>query len=285
MNFNNFINVGIECEKYKLFSKKFKKLRNQYGITETFYKNELSKSKFIIGSGKSGAKMWLSKNKIFFIKEISKSDKNEFKRILDGYFKYINLNKNTLLPKFFGIYKKENISYIVQKNLNPFKNGSWLYDLKGSHRTRTTINHTINKVGKDNNFGDTKILLNNSIKLKNQIKKDTAFLANYNLMDYSLFICLRDKQIKNKDWNFWGKSKYCCYIKGPGPSKPNPININMGIIDILQKYNIKKQIESYFKTKQHIKHRELSEVSAINPKGYKIRFDNYITNIFKNKKK
>ena len=285
MNLNNFINVGSECEKYKLFSKKFKKLRNKYGITEAFYKDELSKSKFIIGAGKSGAKMWLSKNKIFFIKEISKSDKNEFKRILDAYFKYINLNKNTLLPKFFGIYKKENISYIVQKNLNPFKTGSWLYDLKGSHRGRTVINHKINKVGKDNNFGDTKILLNNSRKLKNQIKKDTSFLANYNLMDYSLFICLRDTPIKNKDWGVWGKNKYCCYIKGPGPSKPSPININIGIIDILQKYNIKKQIESYYRTKQHITHRELSEVSAINPKGYKIRFDNYITNIFKNKKK
>ena len=52
---------------------------------------------------------------------------------------------------------------------------------------------------------------------------------------------LRNKITKNKDWNKWGKGTKCCLIKGPGPSKPSPININIGIIDILQKYNLKKK--------------------------------------------
>jgi predicted nucleic-acid-binding protein len=57
----------------------------------------------------------------------------------------------------------------------------------------------------------------------------------------------------------------------------------MGIIDILQKYNTGKIIESLFKTKQHLLDRAQSEVSAVNSKAYKKRFDEFMDEIIKPK--
>ena len=103
-------------------------------------------------------------------------------------------------------------------------------------------------------------------------------------MDYSMLLCMRDKTVNEKDWKVWGKGKFCCDLKGPGPSKKTSINLNMGIIDILQKYNTSKFIESLFKTKQHLLDRAQSEVSAINSGAYKKRFDEFMEEIIKPKK-
>lgn len=280
---NNFVDISDELEKYPQFRKRFLDLRKKWGINENFYKNELSKTTFVVGSGKSGMKMWFSKTRYFFVKEMTKGDKLSLKNLMDDYTKYMRRNKNSLLPKFYGIYKKNNIVYVIQKNLNPYKNGTWVFDLKGSHRRRTVLRHTVKKIGKDNNFGDSKIFINNAKKIKKQMKKDTTFLKKHNLMDYSLLLCMRNKPVKEKDWKVWGKGKFCCDIKGPGPSKKSSININMGIIDILQKFNKKKFIESFFKSKQHIKDRAQSEVSAINSEAYKTRFDEFMGGIIQSK--
>lgn len=280
---NNFVDVSYELEKYPQFRKRFLDLRKKWGIKESFYENELSKTTFVVGSGKSGMKMWYSKNNYFFVKEMTKGDKLSLKNLMGDYTTYMRRNKNSLLPKFYGIYKKNNIVYVIQKNLNPYKNGTWVFDLKGSHRRRTVQNQTIKDIGKDNNFGESKIFINNAKKIKKQLKKDTRFLNNNNLMDYSLLLCMRNKPVKEKDWKVWGKGKFCCDIKGPGPSKKSPINLNMGIIDILQKYNNKKFFESFFKSKQHIKDRAQSEVSAVNSESYKRRFDDFMDEIIKPK--
>jgi hypothetical protein len=280
---NNFVDISPENEKYKELSPQFLKLRKLWGIAEPAYKKELSKTTFVVGSGKSGMKMWFSKNKYFFVKEMNKGDRHSLKCVMEKYTNYMKKNKSSLLPKFYGIYKKNNINYVVQRNLNPYKKGTWTFDLKGSHRRRTVKNQTIKQIGKDNNFGESKIYINNGNKIKKQMKKDTSFLHANNLMDYSLLLCMRDTVTKNKDWKVWGKGKFCCDIKGPGPSKRSHINLNMGIIDILQKYNTGKLMESLFKSKQHFNHRSESEVSAVNSGSYKERFDDFMDEIIMNK--
>ena len=199
MSLNNFVDVSQELEKYPQFHKRFKDLRKLWGINENFYKNELSKTKFVVGSGKSGMKMWFSKNKYFFVKEMNKGDRHSLKDLMNKYTNYMRKNKNTLLPKFYGIYKKDGIVYVIQRNLNPYSSGTWIFDLKGSHRRRTVKNQTIKQIGKDNNFGESKIYINNANKIKKQMKKDTKFLNDNNLMDYSLLLCMRNKVVNNKD--------------------------------------------------------------------------------------
>ena len=284
MNLNNFVEISSKFEKYPQFSKRFKNLRKTWGVNENFYEKELSKTTFVVGSGKSGMKMWFSKTRYFFIKEMNKGDRHSLKELMYKYTTYMCKNKNSLLPKFYGIYKKDGVVYVIQRNLNPYKSGTWVYDLKGSHRRRTVKNHTIKQIGKDNNFGESKIYLKDANKILKQIKKDTTFLKKNNLMDYSMLLCMRDKTVNEKDWKVWGKGKFCCDLKGPGPSKKTSINLNMGIIDILQKYNTSKFIESLFKTKQHLLDRAQSEVSAINSGAYKKRFDEFMEEIIKPKK-
>ena len=72
-------------------------------------------------------------------------------------------------------------------------------------------------------------------------------------------------------------------MKGPGPLSKTSINLNMGIIDILQKYNTKKILESFFKSKQHLSNRSKSEVTIINSTSYKKRFDDFIDEIIHSK--
>lgn len=287
MSLNNFVDISPEFEKYKQYSESFKRLRKLWGVSEEFFNLELSKTKCIIGSGKSGMKMWISKNKYFFIKELTLTDKKSLKNLMISYMKYMSKNKHSLLPKFYGIYEKKSIVYIIQRNLNPYNNDTWIYDLKGSHRKRIVKNFNIKKIGMDNNFGESKIYIKNANKIKKQLKKDTAFLSDNNLVDYSLLLCMRDKKEHNEkldeDWKRWGKGKFCCDIEGPGPSIKIPINLNIGIIDILQKYNTAKFIESFFKSKENIMDRSKSEVTIINNISYKKRFDNLIHKLLKPK--
>lgn len=284
MNLHNFVDISSKFEKYPQFNKRFKNLRRLWGISEDFFEKELSNTTFVVGSGKSGMKMWFSKTQYFFVKEMNKGDRHSLKELMNKYTNYMRKNKNSLLPKFYGIYKKDGIVYVIQRNLNPYSSGTWIFDLKGSHRRRTVKNQTIKQIGKDNNFGESKIYIKNAEKIKKQMKKDTTFLHKNNLMDYSLLLCMRSKVVKEKDWKIWGKGNFCCDIKGPGPSKKTPINLNMGIIDILQKYNTSKLIESLFKTKQHLLDRAQSEVSAVNSKAYKKRFDEFMDEIIKPKR-
>ena len=281
MSLNNFVKISKDNEKYPEHSDDFAKLRKHWNITPEFYKEELSKTKSLVGAGKSGMKMWYSKSKYFFVKELNKGDREALRKLMPKYKKYMMRNKDSLLPKFYGIYEHKKIVYVVQKNLNPFNSGSWVYDLKGSHRKRTIIHHKQTDIGKDNNFGSSKLFIKHSRKIKNQMKRDTAFLKENNLMDYSLLVILRDDMNRSEDWLKSENKSYCCEMSGPGPSQRSKVNINIGIIDILQKYNIRKSIESVFKSKRHFikSNRSASEVSAINSKSYKTRFDDYMEDI------
>ena len=61
MSLNNFVKISKDNEKYPEHSDDFAKLRKHWNITPEFYKEELSKTKSLVGAGKSGMKMWYSK--------------------------------------------------------------------------------------------------------------------------------------------------------------------------------------------------------------------------------
>lgn len=168
MSLNNFVEILPKYEKYPQFNRRFINLRKKWGIDDKFFNEELSKTTFVVGSGKSGMKMWFSKTRYFFIKEMNKGDRHSLKEILDKYIKYMSRNKKSLLPKYYGIYKKNKIVYVIQRNLNPYKDGTWIFDLKGSIRRRTVKNFNINKIGRDNNFGSSKIYIKDAKKIKNK---------------------------------------------------------------------------------------------------------------------
>ena len=271
----DIVDISPQNNYYKHHVELFRKLRDSWGISEEQYEDELSETTFVKGAGKSGMKMWFSKSKHLFVKELSKDDDRSLNKLMKKYTEYMLDNEKSLLPKFHGVYKNKGVVFIVQENLNPFDEGTWTYDLKGSRRGRTEIPFSIKKIGKDNNFGASKIYIKEAEQIKNQMKKDTQFLHENNLMDYSLLVCIRNTPNRKDNWIGEPRHPYCCKFEGPGPSEKTNINLNIGIIDILQNFNMRKTFESFFKSKQHINDRHKSEVSAINSKAYKRRFDDY----------
>ena len=285
---NNFITITEKSQLLKKYNKKFKILRNLWKIDEKLYKNELSKTKYIKGKGKSGMKIWVSKNNYFFIKEINKVELNNLNNFFLQYYKHFKKYKQTLLPKICGVYKYNGIMYIIQINLNPYIDDNfWVFDLKGSHKGRGKYANNkkdkktkvIKYYGKNNNFGDSFISIKNSKEIKKQIKRDTKLLQKNNFMDYSLLLCIKNKNcyIKKNDLNNWNIG----YINSPGLLIKKKVYINFGIIDIFRKYNFMKKIESFYKSTDHLFNRSKVENSAINSTSYKKRFDKSILNIIK----
>ena len=255
----------------------FASLRKTWGVSEEDFAKELAKVKGgKTGAGKSKMLMWTSKTGRLFLKTMSLHEITKIMEILDTYVKYMKRNNKSLLPKFLGIYMEHGVYFLVQNNLQYGleKSNSWVYDIKGSHRHRTTEFNKKNYVGKDNNFGSSSLYFPHAKQLLRQMKKDSLFLSKNSLMDYSLLVILNTntKQCPSEIYQF----------KGSNPSPKVNTCIHIGIIDILQTYNLKKKLERFYKTKRIFKVYK-SEVSALDPKNYKRRFDKFCKSIVKTK--
>ena len=153
-----------------------------------------------------------------------------------------------------------------------------IFDLKGSILDRrTTHDHYINiesiprtKVYKDVDFFNhlQNITVENveRVNMLRSIKLDTELLEKYSIMDYSLLLLIEEtKSLKGSMIEPFNFVKYQKYV------------VLIGIIDYLQTYDIKKQIEN--KIKKMRKH-ETIQISAISPKPYKKRFIEMIEKVF-----
>ena len=154
-----------------------------------------------VSEGKSGSLFFWSQNSKFVIKTISKDERETMFEMLEGYYNHVRGNPATLLTRYLGLYKMmwttekggkptaSSINVIVMANVfcTPLKM-SERYDLKGSTVGRTTQEEGATK--KDLDFVQTrKIYLGaEKFKLMAQIRRDTAFLAHHNIMDYSLLV-------------------------------------------------------------------------------------------------
>ena len=198
----------------------------------------------------------LMENIYYGLIENNIDDKN-IKDHLGISFKKIN---NT-----FGGSKKNNIfnSIINKENNENYKDIYFekkdfkCYDLKGSKVRRYIQKDNIkdNQVLLDTNFiedfNSELIIINRNIDklFKNALHNDTLFLSNLNIIDYSLFLLINNKN-ENK-------------------------LIKFGIIDYIRKYTWDKKLE-------HIGKKVLNgtEPTIIEPKEYRKRFLDHINKYF-----
>ncbi|KAN0012253.1 hypothetical protein ACTFIU_007551 [Dictyostelium citrinum] len=139
--------------------KVFKEIRKYYGVDEEFLKSQENSSgivKFLEVQtiGRSGSFFYKSEDNKYFIKTIPSNEYDTFVKIFPSYYNHTISYPNTLLPRFFGMYRlkgklkfgnNSNVSYytsthrdiifVVMANL--FYNKQKLeirekYDLKGS---------------------------------------------------------------------------------------------------------------------------------------------------------
>ncbi|RWV85252.1 hypothetical protein GW17_00052968 [Ensete ventricosum] len=148
--------------------------------------------------GKSNVFFAKSLDDRFIIKQVTKTELESFIKFAPEYFKYllesISTGSPTCLAKILGIYqvavknlkggKESRMDVLVMENLLFGRSVKWLYDLKGSSRSRynADINDN-NKVLLDQNLIEamptSPIFVGNKAKrlLERAVWNDTAFLA------------------------------------------------------------------------------------------------------------
>ena len=284
--------------------------------------------------GKSGSFFISTDDNKYLIKTLKVEEfdliRNSF---LYKYCKYLAQNPKSLLSRLYGMYNlnvnqgKDNILIIVMRNVNGDFQDNIIakFDLKGSSFKRKSafdIEKIDEKTMKDNNFDEIehKIFLSkeSSEKLRNICKKDSEFLRDMELMDYSLFLIkislpkkemidifgkdiiekqnnasdkiLIDDNEEEKNNSDNDKMKRNFSVRGEGKLHDIEFyrpylypSINIGTAYILSIIDF-LQLFNFFKyleseLKTKFKKDGKKIISCVDPKTYSDRFINYITDV------
>lgn len=117
---------------------------------------------------------------------------------------------------------------------------------------------------------EKRLYIKNQMKarLREIIEKDTLFLKNLNLIDYSLLIIKVKWEREPKNPDFWG------VYQRIESSVDLETYYHIGIIDYLQKWDLQKKGEKWWKKLLRKK-----DFSAQNPKKYQLRYMTFVNEI------
>eukprot|EP00298_Acanthocystis_sp_HF-20_P011672 c19513_g1_i3.p1 GENE.c19513_g1_i3~~c19513_g1_i3.p1 ORF type:complete len:497 (+),score=100.80 c19513_g1_i3:221-1492(+) len=285
----------------------FHHIRERFHIDEADYMLSIGGDgalKELPTPGKSGALFYKTVDDKFLIKTISKQETVYFRDILAHYYNHVMQHHDTLLPRFFQLFRiKTNrgrkIRMVVMHNILPsYLKITEKFDLKGSTFGRKTADETRNKsvTLKDLDFLEMgkKIVIGTQKKqrLMRQLALDCNFLQNSKLMDYSLLVGIKPlspelAKIRSEQEAEFSNKTAAARALSPPPSyclfsfdgaleakneEDQPILVYCGIIDILQEYSMKKQMENLFKGARYDKR----TISAVAPDQYALRFSDYM---------
>lgn len=151
--------------------------------------------------GASGSIFYLTQDDEFILKTVSMKEAEFLQKLMPGYYMNLQQNKNTTLPKFFGMFcyqcNQKNIRLIVMNNLLPSSIKMHLkFDLKGSTYKRKASKHEKEK--KSPTFKDLDFLelLPEGLLLEpdtytaisTTMTRDCRVLESFKIMDYSLLV-------------------------------------------------------------------------------------------------
>ena len=159
--------------------------------------------------GKSGSFFFFSKDQRFIIKTMTDDDFDAWCRIQKHYFKHVLTNENSLLARVYGVYSvrmedQKPVKLVVMGNgIRGAKREDILgiFDLKGS---------MVNRLVKGSDIKPTATVKDQNLLAKNKkqiwlrfrdidrrrilsvMARDVSLLKEYNLMDYSLLLCIQE---------------------------------------------------------------------------------------------
>ncbi|CAH0548615.1 unnamed protein product [Brassicogethes aeneus] len=185
----------------------FRNIRERFGIDDLDYKESLTRSQPLPddSSGKSGAKFYLSYDKIFIIKTLTSEEVERMHSFLKQYHPFIvERHGKTLLPQYLGMYRLtvDNVEHYIVVSRNVFSNHLSThrkFDLKGSTVDREASEKEREKelpTLKDNDFVNEqmKVYIGEEAKSKlmETLNADVDFLTKLHLMDYSLLLGIHE---------------------------------------------------------------------------------------------
>ena len=180
----------------------FAYLRRLYGVNEfDFLLSVCGNANFIefISNAKSGQFFFYSSDGRYMIKTMTNAESKFLRQILPEYFKHCCENPNTLITRFFGMYRvklyhlRRNVKFVIMNSVYyTDKNLQTFYDLKGSSVGRDA--KPGQAVLKDNDL--RRSLPENAIALhpqqrahvRQQLDADCSFLTKMDIMDYSMLV-------------------------------------------------------------------------------------------------
>jgi len=188
--------------KFKAYSPLiFARIRGALGVSkQRFLHSICGKDSFIefVSNAKSGQFFFYSHDGRYMIKTQSNEECKFLRKILPHYYKYMLENRHSFLTHFYGMYRvtmpevnKSPVHFVIMKSVfNTEKEIHKIWDLKGSTKGRRAKRG--DSVHKDLDIVDEgrKIYVGPEIKdaILEQLKKDAAFLAKMEIMDYSLLL-------------------------------------------------------------------------------------------------
>lgn len=206
----------------------FSNIRTIYGMSKKEYLASISPEGFLtelmissntiieqlISTSKSGSMFFYTKDGKMIIKTIPKKEFDFLTKILINYFNHLKNNRYSLLPRIFGCYRLLRICnqeitplyFITMDNIFCTNRQIHIrYDLKGSTKGRQVLKKGSKLTGQKISFALKDLdLLNNKnyfhvdpnrrAKILEEIKKDSKFLADNSIIDYSLLIGIHLKE-------------------------------------------------------------------------------------------
>lgn len=190
----------------------FKNLRDRFGIEDAQFMASLTKQIMAVDSpGKSGARLFLSRDKRYFIKTLVSEEVEMMHHVLKQYHQYIvECHAQTLLPQYLSMYRLtvndvETYMVVMRNVFSPRLTIHKKYDLKGSTVDRQASEKERAKelpTFKDNDFVNDGAVINIGAEEKEKImsilQKDVEFLSGLHLMDYSLIVGIHDGTVEDK---------------------------------------------------------------------------------------
>ncbi|KDR85635.1 hypothetical protein GALMADRAFT_234626 [Galerina marginata CBS 339.88] len=266
-----FESGGLTISCTVLYPEQFDALRRTYDCEKSMVESLSRCVKWNASGGKSGSAFLKTRDDRFIAKELSKPELQTMETFAPAYFDYMSssvyANRPTLLAKVFGCYKltfrktgkdkgpgkskSTQMNLLVMENLFYDRRFSKIYDLKGSTRNRhVQSTGRENEVLLDENLVEAAHL--NPFYLREHSKRilrgalynDSKFLADINVMDYSL-VCGVD-------------------------SRNNELVV--GIVDYIRTYTWDKKLESWVKESAFLGGAGRGEPTIVTPKQYRQRF-------------
>ncbi|TDL28185.1 hypothetical protein BD410DRAFT_782156 [Rickenella mellea] len=268
----SFESGGLTITCTILYPEQFDALRRTYDCEKSLIESLARCVKWDATGGKSGSAFLKARDDRFIAKELSRAELETMETFGPAYFDYmssaVTANRPTLLAKVFGCYKlvfrkatkdrekpskskSTQMNLLVMENLFYERRFSKIFDLKGSTRNRhVQSTGRENEVLLDENLVETAHLTPFYVRehskriLRGALYNDSKFLADINVMDYSLLVGV--------------------------DSKTNELVV--GIVDYIRTYTWDKKLESWVKESAFLGGAGKGEPTIVTPKQYRQRF-------------
>jgi len=191
----------------------FQEIRRLAGIDAKQYTESICHNNYIefISNSKSGAFFFFSNDGRFMIKTIESAEEKTLRKMLQGYYLHLKSNPDSLICRFYGLHrvrfnrpmgKRSKFHFVVMQSV--FYTEKYIhaiFDLKGSYvgrfatekdKARQPNDKMTSTVLKDQDWSNSDMIMKlgpeRAEAFREQVRKDSEFLAEQAIVDYSLLL-------------------------------------------------------------------------------------------------